>query len=50
MSSRAKAEGPEKFSETAQAQREQIEDILRRPDALPILDRRRDDEILGYGD
>jgi hypothetical protein len=50
MSARAKAEEPEKSSETAQSQREQVEDILRRVDALPILDRRRDDEILGNGD
>ncbi len=50
MSAREKADGPEKFSETAQSEREQIEDILRRVDALPILDRRSDDDILGYGD
>lgn len=28
----------------------QIEDLLRRVDALPILDSRPEDEILGYGE
>jgi hypothetical protein len=50
MSARAKADEPEKGRLTAQSQREQIEEILRRVDALPILDTRPDDEILGYGD
>ena len=50
MSVRAKAEEPEKSGETAQSQGEQIEEILRRVDALPIPDTRPDDQILGYGD
>jgi antitoxin VapB len=28
--------------------REKLEDILRRVDALPVLDKRSEDEILGY--
>jgi antitoxin VapB len=28
----------------------QLDDILRRVDAMPILDSRREDEILGYDD
>ena len=28
----------------------QVEDLLRRVDALPILDSRPEDEILGYGE
>jgi hypothetical protein len=45
------AEGTNSEDQTGDAaayQRAQIEDILRRLDALPILDTRPEDEILGY--
>jgi hypothetical protein len=34
--------------EAAQSQLDQIEEILRRVDCLPVVDTRSEDEILGY--
>jgi hypothetical protein len=49
MDKQAKDTKPDdQTGDAAAHQRAQIEDILRRVDALPILDTRPDDEILGY--
>ena len=38
----------DRSDEEVEYQRAQIEDILRRVDALPVRDNRTDDDILGY--
>ena len=48
MSLKAKHEEPRKSVEAVQCQLDQINEILRRVDALPSLDTRPEDEILGY--
>jgi hypothetical protein len=41
-------EPDDKTGSVSPGQRAQIEDILRRVDAMPILDTRPEEEILGY--
>lgn len=48
MSLKAKNEEPRKSVEAIQCQLDQIKEILRRVDALPSLETRLEDEILGY--
>jgi hypothetical protein len=49
MAAKVKVERTGESIDDAQPQRDQMEDILRRVDAMPPLDRRSEDDILGYG-
>jgi len=39
-----------KAEDAARSQLDQVKDILRRVEAMPLLDTRSEDDILGYGE
>jgi hypothetical protein len=49
MAAKVKSERTGKSIDDAQPQRDQIEEILQRVDAMPALDRQSEDDILRYG-